>query len=421
MLGILFAAAFVLLPSSFPEAHAEPAAPARANCQGHQLTLDLAPVGSGPLTLAAVYCQQIRSTPFPKSAPVVSPDGRSIAYYEHDTILRVARLDRGDVWTDYQADLGSFARFEADLVRAVRAYTWASNSQFLWTATHDRVRPNGFAKTPMKAVRTVEGGSLGPLPELRHDAGPLDALLWTGGDGLAVAQFGTRGGSYQPEHDDPTPTFAIVDAQRGRVLDSLPFDAIESLRARRRGAASWAHVRNATATVLRDGKVRVLLSVGQWVLWTQGEAPRTIPDAYAGERFIRMALSPDGSRVLAGRLLRTAGGICRSLQGCSPGDPVEGVLAALHDLDTGRALWSIRATATRDHEFPAPAISEDGRYALVGLMPRDDSVQIALIAMNDGRIVQTLPAPGGAYTMGFARGGRTVWTHAYGVTALYNL
>src|SRR5262245_21601936 len=109
MLGILFVASPILLLTGFPELRAEPA---RTNCQAsHQRSLDLTPVGRGPLTLAAVYCQQIRSTPFPKSVPVVSPDGSSIAYYEHDTILRAAWLDRANIWTDYQAELGAFARF----------------------------------------------------------------------------------------------------------------------------------------------------------------------------------------------------------------------------------------------------------------------------------------------------------------------
>ncbi len=41
--------------------------------------------------------------------------------------------------------------------------------------------------------------------------------------------------------------------------------------------------------------------------------------------------------------------------------------------------------------------------------------------MNDGKIVQTLPSPGGLYSMGFLHGGRTVWTHGQGVTAFYDV
>jgi hypothetical protein len=418
VLRALFAASLVLLSSG----RAAPAAPPpRSNCVGHQLTLDLEPLGTGPLALAAVYCQEIRSSPFPRSAPVVSPDSRSIAYFEHDTVLRVARLDSARVWTDYQADLGTFAKFGSE-IRSMPAFGWASNSQFLWTATHESLRPSGFAKTQMQAVQTAEDGRLQPLPPLQHAAGPLDALLWADGDGLAVGQFGTRGEFYRPEHDDPNPTFAIVDAARGRVLDTLPFAAVEPLRERPRGTPPYVLVQNAAATALPDRRVRALLSVRQWVVWTQGETPRTMPDPYADEIGRRMVLSPDGSRVLVGRLLRTEGSVCyRAYYGCVPGRAVEGILAAVHDLGTGRALWTIRATATADYEFPTPAISQNGRYALVGLMPTDAHPLIALVSMDDGKIVQTFPAPGGDYAMGFVRGGRGVWTHAFGLTALYDL
>jgi hypothetical protein len=291
------------------------------------------------------------------------------------------------------------------------------------------VRPNGFAISPLRPVQAAEDGSLRPLPELRHDGGSLDALLWAGSDGLAAAQFGTRGGFYPPEHDDPTPTFALVDARRGLVLDSLPFEAIESLRGRPRGAAAYARVENATAAALPDGRVRALLSVASWVVWTQGETPRVLPDPYPGEAHSRMVLSPDGSRVLVSRLHRTNGGYCIEPRGCFPGRPVEGVLAALRELATGRELWTIRATATNDYEFPMPAISQDGRHALIGLMPQRTNVRIALVSMDDGKILQTIPVPGGihvtgspgAYAMGFFRDGRGVWTGALGLTALYDL
>ncbi len=425
MSRILLAAALVAFTSGWFAGSAASAAPASwINCDfPHQRALDLAPVDAGPLTLTAVYClggQQYSGRPI--GTPIVSPDASSIASYEHTTVLHTARLDGGKNWTSYQADVGAFATFAG--FRPIPPFVWASDSQFIWTATHDKVRPSGFATSPMRPVRTVGNGEIEPLPELHHAAGPLDALLWAGGDGLAVAQFGTRGGSYRPEHDDPNPTFAIVDARRGIVLDSLPFDALEPLRTRNRQAAQYALVRNAAATALPDGRVRTLLSVGQWVVWTQGEAPRLLPDPYLGEFHNRMVLSPDGSRLLVGRLLRTDGGMCGfsgRMGGCRPGRPVEGVLAALHDLGSGRELWSIRATVTNDYEFPTPAISQDGRYALVGLVPTDARPLIALIAMQSGEIVQTLPAPGGDYAMGFVRDGRTVWTHAHGVTALYDM
>jgi hypothetical protein len=407
--------------------------PPRINCKApHQLSLDLAPVGAGPLMLAQVYCQTMPHLSLLSLALALSPDGRSLAHYhDNGSVLRVAPLDGSKGWTEYQAPLGTFKQFSSN-IRSALAFAWASDSQSVWTGTHERLRPSGFATSPLRAVRTMADGALQTFPDLQHSAGPLDALLWANGDGLALAQFGTRGGLYRPEHDDPTPTFAIVDAQRGRVLDSLPFEAIEPAGRRRPGAAAYAAVQNAAVTTLPDGRVRALLSVGQWAVWTQGETPRVIPDPYPREFHSRMVLSPDGASVLVGRLLRTSGGYCIEPRGCFPGTPVEGVLAALHDLATGRELWAIRATAVNDFEFPTSAISPDGRYALIGLMPGPLSAgkvniagaieaSIALVAMDNGAIVQTFPAPGPAYAMGFARGGRTVWAHAYGLTALYDL
>jgi hypothetical protein len=314
----------------------------RINCLApHQLDMDLAPKGVGPLTLAEVYCQA-NGPRHGASGILVSPDGRSLAFFRLDAVLHQSRLDLDKGGTDYRTDLGTFATFSADSLRSPPAFAWATNSR------------------------------------------------------------------------------------RGLVLDTLPFDAIGSLRGRPRGAAADARVNNAAAATLQDGRLRVLLSVGSWVVWTQGEAPRVLPDLYPGEWHSRMVLSRDGSRVLVGRLLRTEGGMCGRMGGCTPGRPVEGILAALHDLTTGQALWTIRATAVDDYEFPTPAISQDGRYALVGLMPQRTNPQIALVSMDDGTVVQTFPVPGGiyvtgSYAMGFVRGGRAVWTSALGLTALYEL
>src|SRR5690348_3871977 len=107
------------------------AAPERINCRApHQQNLDLEPVGTGPLRLAAVYCQFMRNTNLPRSAPVVSPDARSIAYHEHDTILRAAPLSSAVAWGNFPAELGTFARFGSES-RSVRAFAWDSTSRFL--------------------------------------------------------------------------------------------------------------------------------------------------------------------------------------------------------------------------------------------------------------------------------------------------
>ena len=93
----------------------------------------------------------------------------------------------------------------------------------------------------------------------------------------------------------------------------------------------------------------------------------------------------------------------------------------MHDITDGHLLWSIPAKVSSDYESAVPAISPDGRFALIGLPPEGARPLIALIALEDGRIVQTIPSPGGPAAMGFARGGQLVWTHAHGLTALYDV
>ncbi|ANW04305.1 PD40 domain-containing protein [Bradyrhizobium icense] len=422
MLRILSLVLMGMLTASYPsEAQQVP----RINCGApHQRDLNLTPIGDGPLQLRAVYCQIVRTTLYPSNMPMVSPDGQSIAYLENDAILRIAQLDNSDGWIDYRTKMGVFSRFGRS-GRSRPAVAWASNSKSVWAANHDAVMPSGFATSPLQPLKTVDDGSILTLPPLQHEAGPLDGLLWAGGDGLAVAQFGTRGGYYRPEHPDPNPSFAIVDAQRGLVRDTLAFSAIEALKDRAKGSPHAA-ITDAAATRLRDGKVRTLLNVGRWVVWTEGQAPVTITDPYADDFYSHshIVMSPDGSRVLVARFIGPREMICerRPRPDCGTRDPpVEGVIAAMHDLEDGRLLWSIRATVSYKYEGPPPAISPDGRFALIELPPEGDRPLIALVALEDGRIVQTIPAPSGYFGMGFARDGQSVWTHAHGLTALYDV
>lgn len=395
----------------------------RINCDApHQRELELAPLGNGPLQLRTVYCQHRRFSPFPVHLATVSPDGQSIVYLEHNAILRMARLDRSDGWIDHRTEMGVFAHFSRS-TGSKPAISWASNSRSVWAARHEAESPSGFAKSPLLPLKAAEDGNIVTLPPLRHDAGPLDGLLWADGDGLAVAQFGTRGGYYRPEHSDEDPSFAIVDAGRGLVLDTLPFRAIDALKDRSRGAPH-AVIKNAAAAKLGDGKVRALLSVGRWIVWTEGQAPVTMTDPYADDFDSHMVMSPDGSRVLVARFFGPMEMICerRPRPDCGTrGPPVEGVLAAMHDLENGRLLWSIRATVSYNYEVAFPAISPDGRFALIELPPEGARPLIALVALEDGKTIQTLPSPGGPFAMGFVRGGQSIWTHAHGLTALYDV
>jgi hypothetical protein len=382
---------------------------------------NLDPLDAGPLALGSVYRQVFPPSPAGRSAPLVSPDARCIAYTSrYPSTLRVGRLDAASLGTSYSISLAQFGTQD----EPAQFLTWGSNSEFIWTATQDEQSfPTSdgnwrrHATSAVQPIRARLDGRVDLLPPLLHEAGPLDALTWAGSDGLAGAQFGTRGKAYWPPHDDPNPTFAVVDTVRGQVLDTLPFDAawqdrLDALR---------YTVNQAGAAVLPDGRVRLLFRVGlHWVVWTQGQEPKVLPAPYAREN-TNLSLSPDGSRILIGRHLRTNGWVHIRGQGTVPGEPNEGVLVAMYDPETGRELWTIRATAVRDFHFPIPAMSPDGRMALVGLMPAEEIPTIGLVSMQDGTIIQRLPAPGPSCSMGFVQGGRSVWTHYFGVTALYGL
>lgn len=411
------------------------------NCNDpYYRTLDLAPVGAGPLELAKVTCQRVQAD-FQQIA-MVSPDGGSIMYLQgggdytaERKVLYTARLDARDGWSSYALNMGALWQF-GRAGRSVPAYGWASDSSGIWTATREKIGAGGIAGSGLQPLFiSLKDGSTRLFDPPRHKAGPLDGLLWAGGDGLALAYFGARGASYQPQRDDKHPTFAIIDAKRGVVLDTLPFDVFERLK----DAYYIANVNNAAATRLQNGKVRVVLSaLDQWVVWTQGEPPRILPNPYPDpqEGNNKMTISRDGSRLLVARLHCDGGRLgyddirqynVQRGHVSPPCKPVQGIIAALFDLDTGRQLWDVRVTVPRLDFYPNPAISEDGRYALVGL-PYDGPgphAQIALISMDDGTIVQRFrsPGPGALNSIGFLRGDRGVWVRSdsEGVTSLYDL
>jgi hypothetical protein len=410
----------------------------RVNCDNpYDGRLDLVPTGAGPLELAKLFCQRVEIN-F-KEVTMVSPDGRSIMYLQGGTdysaerkVLHVARLDAHDSWSSYVLNMGGLWQF-GQAMGSVPAYGWAADSSGIWTATREKIGPGGINSSGLQPMFiSLEDGSARLFDPPRHEAGPLDGLLWSDGNGLALAYFGARGHSYQPLRHDKHPTFAMIDAKRGVILDTLPFDVFEQLEDA--FYVTIGNLNNAAVTRLENGKMRAVLSgLHRWVVWTQGEPPRILPNPYpVEERDNKMAISRDGTRLLVARL-RCDGGYDEieesNLQRrppIPPCKPVEGVIAALYDLDTGRRLWDVRETVLRLNLYPNPAISEDGRYALVGLpynAPPDPHPQVALISMEDGKIVQRFRSAGSGSldSIGFLAGDRGVWVSSGGVTALYDL
>ena len=95
-------------------------------------------------------------------------------------------------------------------------------------------------------------------------------------------------------------------------------------------------------------------------------------------------------------------------------------LAELHDLDSGKVIWTMRERVKIKVELPRPAISPDSRFALAAF-PAGDHVGAAVVSMEDGRILQELPSGAPSFALGFARGGHTAWTFGAGVTAFYDV
>ncbi|HEV7658644.1 MAG TPA: hypothetical protein VGO55_02240 [Allosphingosinicella sp.] len=407
------------VPATPPQAPPAPGAVVPENCPGRApLATMLGPVTDGPLRLEAVKCSAAGHSAGAE-ANLVSPDGAAIAMLDNGPDMAVTiQPVAGGEGVRIPAPSSSLQLVST---RGPAHLAWSRDSAFLWGATQPRVRPNGWALGALRPVRFFPDGRAEPLPALVHRAGPLDGLLWVGSDGLALAAFGTRGQYYRPDHEDRAPALAFVDARNGRILDTLP---IARLRPASAGAfAGPSHwIRRAVAVVLPDGRLRAVLATSDWQLWTQGEQPRRVRNPYPDDRSYDMALAPGGNHVLVARALRTEGTICyeHDPRGCVPGRPVEGVLVAFHDARTGAARWTIRARVIRDHGYPTPAISPDGRFALIGL-PDGEDLRVALVSMRDGAIVQQLPVLGrGSPTPMFGfQSARRFWLRIDNVTAFY--
>lgn len=300
-------------------------------------------------------------------------------------------------------------------------FQWDADSRRIWTATQEQVVPNGWALTPLRPALADLVGGLTPLPELTHAAGPLDALYWIDGHGRALAQFGTRGQYYRPQHPDPEPTLAYVDAAQGQVLDSLTFSDIgQPLRP---GSSPAARINHASAVVLADGRMRSVLQMdGAWIVWTQGEPPRRLDHPYDWRA--RFVLSPEGASLIA-LLDHPAYVSCDRLgQRCMSSGPVEGRVAAMHDLATGAVRWTLEVVADHSRRMPDATFSPDGRLALVGVPTVDAKKAFVVLDAETGAELQRVGAGNAGdvpYSMGFTAAGDMIWVSLSNRTIFYHV
>ncbi|MES2289468.1 MAG: hypothetical protein V4530_06990 [Pseudomonadota bacterium] len=375
----------------------------------------------------------------------MSPDGTKAArwHYGPRAVIEIAGVSApGRVEIPNPV---SFQSFSLGRVKSVVALGWAPNSTSLWSVDQAIVKPSSFSITGLRPIKVSASGQITPLPLLEHAAGPLDAIQWIGNRGLALAQFGTRGNYYRPEHPDIMPTIAIVDAATGRVRSSFRADRIPGLPVP--ADKVNIRIRSATATLLKDGRARSVIEFSGWgeavkgakpnetavrrhagarVVWTEGEVPRVLTAAIEGSFGI---ISPDGSTLLVTRRLQPLRhGPVRECYGmCTPEPPptpVEGVLVENIDIASGRVLWSVAARAAENWNQARPAISPDGRYAILGIPAKNGREYNGLFDMRDGRIVQafSLVATGSydqAYS--FSPDSRHLWITCNNTIVRYRL
>ena len=115
---------------------------------------------------------------------------------------------------------------------------WATDSRSLWSVRQRIVSPGGWALSGLIPISIGHDGTIRELPALHHPAGPLDGILWVGGDGLALAQFGTHGGYYRPPHDDICPDDR--DGRRGARASARRLPRWRACRALPRGGGRTA-------------------------------------------------------------------------------------------------------------------------------------------------------------------------------------
>jgi hypothetical protein len=428
---------------------AESSAPSAVPCPKNLDRTEAEPLGPGPARLATIRCLDLPRGQDAPLFPVLSPDGQSVALWGEGQLspLDVVAFAGGPGFR--RPNRVTFRAFGSSIRHDRRdALAWRSDGSGLWSIEQQVTRPSGWALSGLTPIAIDRQGNITRFVPPEHDSGPLDALQWVGGDGLAVVQFGTRGESYRPAHDDPSPTLAMIDVPRRRILDTLTAADAEALKLRT-GSYNGFGLFDLSAVHLPDGRHRALLQFERivdrsprpapisgpapdlflpatWLVWTEGQRPRPLTPVF-DDRSARAELTPDGKHILAWRPLQPDGVIihdCRKCPPPPPPTPVEATFAALVDAGSGRIVWSLRArVSTFWNPFGGPVISPTGRFALIPL-PVADARPIALLSMTDGRIVQrfSLGCTGcSPHSFGFTRGGRQMWIGDSHRLAFYDL
>lgn len=374
---------------------------------------DLTPIGDGPLVLAAIHCLEVAdSIPGGASPPAPSADRKAFFMFDVSSGLWLGEIGSKATLRNIEADVTALNAFEHD-----QPFTWSDRGHSVFGVRQNKMKPRGgWALGPLKPFVASINGEVRTLPTLVSPAGPLDEIHWIGNAGLAIVLFGAKGGYYRPEHRDPLPTIALVDAHAGRIIQSLPLaDLTPNPSVNGINQVAWR--------VDRRDRIEALITLApdRWILWAQGKMPRRVP-IDVKPWHTPYALSPDGQSVLIMRGLSATGIICERNPKCPPPTPSTGVIAELRDVRSGKVIWSVTGTAPTFSNDSMPAISPNGRYALISMPTSHQGETAALIKMASGEILHKIPSSGAFHSrFGFSSDNRVAWVSGYSRLAEYRI
>ncbi|CAN7567168.1 hypothetical protein [Mesorhizobium caraganae] len=367
----------------------------------------LMPLKSGPLALAKIFCLKIPASNFPVSPPQPSPDHNSVFVFDSIQGLSITGTGTAAGSQQFDGRITAVLPFMGNV-----PFAWSNDSRSVLGVRQETVKPSGFALGSLRPIRFHINGTNEKLAELSSSAGPLDEIYWIGHTGLAIAAFGTKGAYYRPEHPDLKPTIAFVDARAGKVIQSIAIADVPGLAVKSRinGVASSLDVRG-------NAYALITMAPNQWLLWNQGRLPRLVSIGVK-PRWTPYALSPGGKTVLVMRNLSATGVICELNPRCPAPTPQSGAIAELHELPSGRLLWTLNGTANTFARSDVPSVSPNNRFALIS-MPTGT---VALLSMTNGAVLQELPKPWTSEcAMGFSADGKTVWISGGSRIVFYKL
>ena len=376
---------------------------------------------AGPYRLLSARCFDPGKV-YDSAPPSVSPDGTHAAWADH---AGVTIVDLRSGQNRFIPASTQSLNFRVTTVAAPIA--WTPDSTSLWATTREKAA-SGFPTSGGKVIRLSLDGSRLPVPDFFSPSGPLDAVQWVPGTSIAIVQFGTHGGTYQPTHPDPAPELAMVDTATGSILDRLSLASLHSLKGRPAGSDPRFSLAAVTA-VIASGRVHAVVTIrtragATRVHWTQGLPAVELPVRNrtdervsllpSGKQLLRLIeLQPDGAQIFDGPMDPHA-------PRPEPPKPRAGIVVESISLSTGKSAWSITQSVTNFWKADILEISPNGRYALISWPNRRSLVvQAALIDLRNGATVQMFPMSASGGQAGFTDNGDVIWIRVAGKFRFY--